>query len=48
VSTLQLLDRTKLALEQFHYVHQDADGALSFRHTEVPWRRSRPWSSPRA
>jgi hypothetical protein len=36
VNTVELLDRTKQALEQFHDVQQDADGALSFRHTEVP------------
>jgi hypothetical protein len=36
VNTVELLDRTKQALEQFHDVHQDADGALAFRHVEVP------------
>lgn len=31
-----LLARTKEALEQFHDVRVDEDGALTFRHSEVP------------
>jgi hypothetical protein len=31
-----LLDRARAALEQFHDVRVDHDGALIFRHTDVP------------
>ncbi|HTF53031.1 MAG TPA: hypothetical protein VK735_36765 [Pseudonocardia sp.] len=35
-ATAQLLDVAKEALERFHEVRVDDDGALSFRHGEVP------------
>jgi hypothetical protein len=34
--TTDLLTRTKEALEQFHDVRRDDDGALTFRHGDVP------------
>jgi hypothetical protein len=34
--TDELLTKTREALEQFHDVQADADGALTFRHGEVP------------
>jgi hypothetical protein len=34
--TTDLLGKAREALEQFHDVHVDEDGALSFRHTDVP------------
>lgn len=34
--TTELLLRTRQALEHYHDVHVDDDGALTFRHTEVP------------
>lgn len=34
--TPDLIDRAKTALEQFHDVNVDPDGALTFRHGEVP------------
>ena len=36
VSTADLLTKARTALETFHDVHVDDDGALSFRHVEVP------------
>jgi hypothetical protein len=35
-TTTGMLDTAKAALERFHEVHVDDDGALSFRHGEVP------------
>jgi hypothetical protein len=35
-ATAALLDNAKHALERFHDVRVDDDGALSFRHGEVP------------
>jgi hypothetical protein len=35
-TTAELLTTAREALEQFHDVHVDDDGALSFRHVEVP------------
>jgi hypothetical protein len=35
-TTAQLLDVAKEALERFHEVRVDDEGALSFRHGEVP------------
>ncbi|HEY1972893.1 MAG TPA: hypothetical protein VGH89_33430 [Pseudonocardia sp.] len=34
--TMQMLATAKEALERFHEVREDDDGALSFRHGEVP------------
>ncbi len=34
--TNDLLAKTREALEQFHDVRVDVDGALAFRHSEVP------------
>jgi hypothetical protein len=34
--TADLLTRTRRALEQYHDVRVDEDGALTFRHSEVP------------
>jgi hypothetical protein len=34
--TADLLGKTRQALEQFHDVHVDDDGALTFRHGDVP------------
>ncbi|MEU4739321.1 YbjN domain-containing protein [Actinosynnema sp. NPDC023658] len=34
--TAELLTAAREALEMFHEVHVDDDGALSFRHAEVP------------
>ena len=34
--TVDLLSKTKEALEQFHDVHADDDGALTFRHIDIP------------
>ena len=34
--TTELLARTRQALEQFHDVRVDQDGALTFRHSDVP------------
>ena len=34
--TGELLTKTREALEQFHDVNVDGDGALTFRHGEVP------------
>jgi hypothetical protein len=34
--TAELLSAAKQALETFHDVHVDDDGALTFRHAEVP------------
>ena len=34
--TAQLLDTAREALERYHDVHVDDDGALTFRHGEVP------------
>jgi hypothetical protein len=34
--TDELLTKTREALEQFHDVNVDDDGALTFRHSEVP------------
>jgi hypothetical protein len=34
--TADLLTRTREALEQYHDVRVDDDGALTFRHSEVP------------
>jgi hypothetical protein len=34
--TADLLTRTRKALEQYHDVRVDDDGALTFRHSEVP------------
>jgi hypothetical protein len=36
LSTGDLLTKARKALEQFHDVHVDDDGALSFRHVDVP------------
>jgi hypothetical protein len=36
VTTAELLTAAKDALETFHDVHVDDDGALTFRHAEVP------------
>jgi len=36
VTTAELLTKAREALEQFHDVHVVDDGALSFRHVEVP------------
>lgn len=35
-TTASLLTRAREALEAFHEVHTDDDGALTFRHAEVP------------
>lgn len=35
-NTADLLAKARESLEQFHDVHVDEDGALSFRHTDVP------------
>lgn len=35
-ATAGLLTRAREALEQFHEVHVDDDGALTFRHVDVP------------
>ena len=34
--TGELLSKTREALEQYHDVHVDDDGALTVRHTDVP------------
>jgi hypothetical protein len=34
--TAGLLTRTREALERYHHVHVDDDGALSFQHNDVP------------
>jgi hypothetical protein len=36
LSTADLLTKARIALETFHDVHVDDDGALSFRHVDVP------------
>jgi hypothetical protein len=36
LATSELLTRTRQSLEQYHDVHVDQDGALSFRHNDVP------------
>jgi hypothetical protein len=36
LSTADLLTKARKALEAFHDVHVDDDGALTFRHGEVP------------
>lgn len=36
VSTADLLTKARVALETFHEVHVDDDGALTFRHIDVP------------
>lgn len=36
VTTADLLDSAREALERYHDVHVDPDGALTFRHGEVP------------
>lgn len=36
LTTADLLTRARKALEMFHDVHVDDDGALSFRHVDVP------------
>lgn len=36
LTTGDLLTKARVALEQFHDVHVDDDGALSFRHVDVP------------
>ena len=36
LTTGDLLNKARKALEQFHDVHVDDDGALSFRHVDVP------------
>jgi hypothetical protein len=36
LSTADLLTRARKALETFHDVHVDDDGALTFRHVDVP------------
>jgi hypothetical protein len=36
VTTAGLLETAKAALERYHDVHVDDDGALTFRHAEVP------------
>ncbi|MFL6145538.1 MAG: YbjN domain-containing protein [Labedaea sp.] len=35
-TTSELLTRTRQSLEQYHEVHVDQDGALTFRHSDVP------------
>src|ERR1700730_18290176 len=35
-TTAQLLDTAREALERYHDVHIDDDGALTFRHGDVP------------
>jgi hypothetical protein len=36
LSTADLLTKARVALETFHEVHVDDDGALTFRHIDVP------------
>jgi hypothetical protein len=36
LSTADLLTKARTALEAFHDVHVDDDGALTFRHVDVP------------
>jgi hypothetical protein len=36
LSTADLLTKARTALETFHDVHVDDDGALTFRHVDVP------------
>ena len=36
LTTADLLTKARTALEAFHDVHVDDDGALSFRHVDVP------------
>jgi hypothetical protein len=36
LSTADLLTKARVALEHFHDVHVDDDGALTFRHVDVP------------
>jgi hypothetical protein len=36
LSTADLLTKARVALETFHDVHVDDDGALTFRHVDVP------------
>ncbi|MFC4856560.1 YbjN domain-containing protein [Actinophytocola glycyrrhizae] len=36
MSTADLLTKARAALETFHDVHVDDDGALTFRHVDVP------------
>jgi hypothetical protein len=36
MSTADLLTKARTALETFHDVHVDDDGALTFRHVDVP------------
>jgi len=36
LSTADLLTKARTALEHFHDVHVDDDGALTFRHVDVP------------
>ena len=36
LSTADLLTKARVALETFHEVHVDDDGALTFRHVDVP------------
>ena len=36
LSTGDLLTKARVALEHFHDVHVDDDGALTFRHVDVP------------